>query len=35
MMETLLLKANEQEDVQRAGEILRRGGIVAIPTETV
>ena len=34
-METLLLKANEQEDVQRAGEILRRGGIVAIPTETV
>lgn len=34
-METLLLKATEQEDIRRAGELLRQGGVVAIPTETV
>lgn len=33
-METLLLR-NTEEDIARAGEILRRGGLVAIPTETV
>lgn len=33
-METLLLQDNEQ-DIDRAGEILRGGGLVAIPTETV
>ena len=33
-METLLLQNNEQ-DIARAGEILRKGGLVAIPTETV
>ncbi len=34
-METLLLKATEKEDICRAGELLRQGGVVAIPTETV
>ena len=33
-METLLLR-DRPEDIQRAGDILRRGGLVAIPTETV
>lgn len=33
-METVLLK-NTDEDIARAGEILREGGLVAIPTETV
>lgn len=33
-METLLLQ-NTQEGIARAGEILRSGGLVAIPTETV
>lgn len=33
-METLLLQ-NTDEDIARAGEILRCGGLVAIPTETV
>ena len=33
-METLLLY-NTPEDIARAGEILRNGGLVAIPTETV
>lgn len=33
-METLLLQ-NTDEDIARAGEILRGGGLVAIPTETV
>lgn len=34
-METLLLSDHCPDDIQRAGEILRRGGLVAIPTETV
>lgn len=33
-METLLLQ-NNNEDIARAGKILRGGGLVAIPTETV
>ena len=33
-METLLLQ-NTDKDIARAGEILRGGGLVAIPTETV
>ena len=33
-METLLLQ-NTDQDIARAGEILRGGGLVAIPTETV
>lgn len=33
-METLLLQ-NNNEDIARAGKILRDGGLVAIPTETV
>ena len=33
-METLLLQ-NTEKDIARAGEILRGGGLVAIPTETV
>ena len=33
-MNTLLLSDNEK-DIQTAGEILRRGGLVGIPTETV
>ena len=33
-METLLLQ-NTDKDIARAGEILRCGGLVAIPTETV
>ena len=34
-METLLLSDHCPDDIQRAGDILRRGGLVAIPTETV
>lgn len=34
-METLFLKAHNTHDIKRAGEILREGGLVAIPTETV
>ncbi len=34
-METLFLKAHNTHDIERAGEILREGGLVAIPTETV
>ncbi len=33
-METLRLSTNE-EDIKKAGEILRAGGLVAFPTETV
>lgn len=33
-METILLQ-NTPDDISRAGEILRNGGLVAIPTETV
>ena len=33
-MHTLLLKDNEA-DIKKAGEILRNGGLVGIPTETV
>lgn len=34
-MDTLLLSGNHKNDIERAGEILRAGGLVAIPTETV
>lgn len=34
-METLLLKGDNPQDIARAGAILRSGGLVAIPTETV
>ena len=34
-MKTQLLDANKPEDIAAAGEILRGGGLVAIPTETV
>lgn len=34
-MDTLLLSGNHKDDIERAGEILRAGGLVAIPTETV
>ncbi len=34
-METILLDGKDPGDIQRAGEILRQGGLVAIPTETV
>lgn len=36
MSHTLMLSsANGKEDISRAGDILRNGGVVAIPTETV
>lgn len=34
-METLILDAHRERDIQRAGAILNAGGLVAIPTETV
>lgn len=34
-METLILNGNNTNDIERAGQILRDGGLVAIPTETV
>jgi len=34
-METLFLRAHNKHDIERAGELLREGGLVAIPTETV
>ena len=34
-METLVLSDRCPGDIQAAGAILRRGGLVAIPTETV
>lgn len=34
-METLLLHASRAEDLETAGSILRKGGLVGIPTETV
>ena len=34
-METLRLNAHNTHDIEQAGAILRRGGLVAIPTETV
>lgn len=34
-METLMLNAYDREDINKAGELLRQGGLVAIPTETV
>lgn len=34
-MKTLYLKAGEEKTAETAAEILRRGGVVAIPTETV
>ena len=33
-MNTIRLNTNE-EDIRRAGEIIRSGGLVAFPTETV
>ena len=34
-MKTLYLKAEDENTAKTAGEILRSGGLVAIPTETV
>lgn len=34
-MKTLFLKDNSKNDIQQAAEILKNGGLVAIPTETV
>lgn len=34
-METLFLSQQHKNDIEKAGEILRAGGLVAIPTETV
>ncbi len=34
-METQLLDGAHSADIEKAGEILRQGGVVAIPTETV
>lgn len=34
-MDTLLLNGKKQEDIAKAGALLREGGLVAIPTETV
>ena len=34
-MKTRLLHADREEDIQTAGRILKEGGLVAIPTETV
>ena len=33
-MNTLLLRAGDADTARRAAEILRAGGLVAIPTET-
>jgi len=32
---TLRLSANREEEIKTAGRLLREGGLVAIPTETV
>lgn len=34
-METLFLNGNHKDDCEKAGELLRSGGVVGIPTETV
>ena len=34
-METLHLSAEKQGDIEKAAQILRQGGLVGIPTETV
>ena len=34
-MKTLILSGHNTNDIEKAGEILRSGGLVAIPTETV
>lgn len=34
-MKTLYLKSEEKNDIKQAAEILKNGGLVAIPTETV
>ena len=34
-MQTILLKADAPETVEQAAAILKQGGLVAIPTETV
>ena len=35
MKHTILLKGDRPQDLKKAGELLRAGGLVAIPTETV
>ena len=35
MKHTVLLKGDRPQDLKKAGELLRAGGLVAIPTETV
>ena len=34
-MKTLFLNENKNEDIDKAAEVLKNGGVVAIPTETV
>lgn len=34
-MDTRLLDEKNEQDIKEAGKILRRGGLVAVPTETV
>ncbi|MBR4760939.1 MAG: Sua5/YciO/YrdC/YwlC family protein, partial [Lachnospiraceae bacterium] len=34
-MKTEWIKHPNQEDIRRAGEIIKKGGLVAFPTETV
>lgn len=34
-METIIIHANDEENLKKAGEILKNGGLVAFPTETV
>ena len=34
-METEILDGGSKKDIEKAAEILKKGGLVAIPTETV
>ena len=34
-MKTEWIKSPDQEDIRRGGEIIKKGGLVAFPTETV
>lgn len=34
-MDTLIIKANDKAGMKKAGDIIRQGGLVAFPTETV
>ena len=34
-MKTVILREINDENIARAGEIIRNGGVVAFPTETV